>query len=1085
MINSMKKTLLLLGVLIILSLNTNTTYAQLCDVDADGFIKDNPPACICNPGVDCDCDDGDPGVGLLLDCYPDCDGDGWGDSAAAPDTQCVGACNALATKCNGFDYVNNNLDCNDGDEDVWELKNCYPDCDNDGQGRQAAAPTVACVAACSDLGATCSGFLCNCIADNRDCEDGYENTFQGASEKCDGLDNNCPPDGIIDNGCDDDNDGYCDSFLGYAKDLTRVPPLIIVPGPTPAVSCMCPIVGGSPVCDCDDTEADDVMPGSDCQVGPDPGESQCAENIHPGAVEVCDWVDNDCNGDIDDVCPMVPPEIEIFDSNGVQVVGPPPEEMIPCSSSGSTTTCYYFVTTNPGAFKEQGDFTVNMTWAMPVGDRVDTVMTVNHDATQEACECFYATACKGITCWNWPGEWGVSGMECCCCGDDGNESLVGGTDSVPGHLQFACCDNKDGAGADLPADECVIDGICKDYSPEVPTETAGMCDGKDNDCDGYTDEECACDSAKLTCDTNTSCPNFLCNSTWGLPASCWSVGGDAPTGASMCCGDSDDAGVEFYIWNSCDGSDACCDNKDENGNPIGTECVLRGVCRDRPAVAETCNFVDDDCDCLVDEDFDGDHDGVATCAGDCNDTNPGIYPGAPEICNDNTDQNCDGEDTKCAEPEEAALFNLCRLIYDTLYLLIYIAIAVTVLLLVIGGLTLIGADDLESAANAKNMIKNTIIGLIIVVALLGIAHMFVPDCAPLPGEGYDPPARYTDYPPLVVTITRPLDEEFFEEGETADFDERIIGGVEPYVYVWDVGDGTPTVTGTCNSTMPTWPICPGPAHNYSFTGNYTAKVVITDSIGERAVDMVNVLVGIIVARIDAPRNEFAEHVGNSIQFNGSVHGGASPYSYEWTSDKDSPPALRSTGFVAAEEDKFSTPPNTLSVDEHVITLTITDVKGRTASTSIELDVLTDVPSIANAQSCWKHTGGEDETFFEFEVAPAIPLNDMTVSVAVVETGSCVLEACCVWDWDFGDYRSVVYPGLTAPFPPNTWYFDDFCKKARKLQIEVSGEDAGTMRRWKFCAICDAENPSRYCPGDPYPEEWHPCSVELGACVVSS
>ena len=50
----------------------------------------------------------------------------------------------------------------------------------------------------------------------------------------------------------------------------------------------------------------------------------------------------------------------------------------------------------------------------------------------------------------------------------------------------------------------------------------------------------------------------------------------------------------------------------------------------------------------LDPDVDNDGDGYTINQGDCDDTNASIYPGAPEICGDGLDQDCNGLDTACS-----------------------------------------------------------------------------------------------------------------------------------------------------------------------------------------------------------------------------------------------------------------------------------------------------------------------------------------------------------------------------------------------------------------------------------------------------
>jgi len=124
------------------------------------------------------------------------------------------------------------------------LNTYYEDTDNDGFG-DAGSTTMACTAP--------SGY----VSDNTDCDDTDDTVFPGATELCDGQDNDCNG-ALLPTEIDGDGDGHVVCTIdagGWDGTLS--------------------VVGGD---DCDDGDI----------------------NNYPGNTEICDGQDNDCDGMIDE-----------------------------------------------------------------------------------------------------------------------------------------------------------------------------------------------------------------------------------------------------------------------------------------------------------------------------------------------------------------------------------------------------------------------------------------------------------------------------------------------------------------------------------------------------------------------------------------------------------------------------------------------------------------------------------------------------------------------------------------------------------------------------------------------------------------
>ncbi len=205
------------------------------------------------------------------------------------------------------------------------------------------------------------------------------------------------------------------------------------------------------------------------------------------------------------------------------------------------------------------------------------------------------------------------------------------------------CGATEHSGERAPATDADRDGYaaddCDDADGAVHPGATEQCDGIDNDCDGTADGPDAVDAAEYWGDADDD----------GFGAGASTVGCAPSSGAASNGGDCDDSRADV--------------------NPDAAE-----VCDDLDT-DEDCDSLADDDDDSTDEttkshfytDSDGDgfgQDGtdVAYCdagaghtavGGDCDDAAESAHPGAPEVCGDLVDNDCDAA-TNCAWEGEAA-----------------------------------------------------------------------------------------------------------------------------------------------------------------------------------------------------------------------------------------------------------------------------------------------------------------------------------------------------------------------------------------------------------------------------------------------
>ncbi len=446
-----------------------------------------------------------------IEVVKDNDGDGYLNSEDCDDGD-PGIHPGADELCDGID---NNCD-GQADEEVTET--FYADSDGDGFGNESIQ-TEACTVP--------DGYVSN----GSDCDDTHAETYPSAEEICDGLDNNC--DGTVDEDLlvsfyvDNDQDGYGDESL-TAEACAPAFGLSLIAG------------------DCDDTDPE----------------------ISPAETEICDEIDNNCDGEIDEgtLVTYYPDQDEDgFGDDSLPMEG--------CDvPSGHVTT----------------------------GGDCDDLETYAHPIMIEFCDEI----------------------------DNDCNGQVDESGSI-GESTFWLDSDGDGYGdPNQPSQSCSIpvghvdnDEDCSDTNASVSPLGTEICNNTDDDCDSMVDED-ATDAQTFYADYDSD----------GY--------GDAGNTTLACTMPTD------FITDSTD----C----DDNDNDI------------HPGADEICNGEDDNCDGTVDTDaidtttwyLDSDSDGfgdpaisVLQCnqpAGytldqsDCNDSDANINPDADEIC-DAVDQNCDGD----------------------------------------------------------------------------------------------------------------------------------------------------------------------------------------------------------------------------------------------------------------------------------------------------------------------------------------------------------------------------------------------------------------------------------------------------------